>query len=183
MICGCFQMKIDPFYFRLRPSRRWISAFVCSHRIPRSGCFRISSIRRSSSAICSGVGSGSYPLSRMFDQTRCANSIRSERPSVASISAFKVFHGMVPSGTGGAFQPWKPSMNSSHRRWASSTRSSNFSFVALDRNFATDIWTNYSARDSRQGISNFSIGGGQSGQPVAPALVGSALRTPHSALA
>jgi len=117
----------------LMRKRACISAETCSHGIPRSGCFRSPSARRSSSAICSGVGSGSYSSSVMFCQTRCANSIRSERLRFASISNFNVFHWKFFLGSGGAFPSLKPPINSSQRRCASSIRSLNGSFLAFDK--------------------------------------------------
>jgi hypothetical protein len=122
-----------------QPKRFLSSVWTCSHGIPLCGLASKSARRRSSSAICSGVGSGSYPFSWMLAQTRCASSMRSARLSFESISAFKVFQAKMPFGIGGAFQSWKPSMNSSHRRCASSTRSSNGSFFALEKNFAKDM--------------------------------------------
>jgi hypothetical protein len=131
-------------HFRRCASRSFNSALICSHGIPRSGCFASSSARRSSSSICAGVGSGSYPSSWMLPQTRCASLMRSERLSFESISSFRVFQAKTPLGIGGIFQPWKPSMNSSHRQCASSTRSSNGSFFAAARNFANDMDSIYS---------------------------------------
>ncbi len=53
--------------------RSWSSACTVSHGIPRSGCSRNSSARRSSSAICSGVSSSSN-LSRSCSKTsRCSS--------------------------------------------------------------------------------------------------------------
>jgi len=129
-------------YFR--PCLAFISALICSHGIPACGFFCISSARRSSSAACSGVSSQSYPLSTMFVQTCCASSSRSSRLNRILISFCRVFHGNFPLGMGGAFQSWNPSMNSSQSRCASSTRSSNGSFLAATRNFHTDTVEFYS---------------------------------------
>ncbi len=126
-------------YFRRSANRFSISAKTSSMGLPRPGFFSASSARRSSSSICSGVSSGSYPFSTMLLQTCCASSRRSVRLNLASTSAFKVFHGIFHFGIAGAFQSWKPSMNSSQRRCASSTRSSNGSFFAAEKNFFTDM--------------------------------------------
>ncbi len=126
-------------YFRRSANRFSISAKTSSIGLPRPGFFSASSARRSSSSICSGVSSGSYPFSTMLLQTCCASSSRSARLNLASTSAFKVFHGNFPFGIGGAFQSWKPSMNSSQRRCASSSRSSNGSFFAAAKNVFTDM--------------------------------------------
>jgi hypothetical protein len=136
--------QLPSLHFRRCASRSFNSALICSHGIPHSGCFANSSARRSSSLICSGVGSGSYPFSWMLRQTRCASSIRSERLNSESILSFRVFQAKTPFGIGGAFQPWRPSMNSSQRRCANSTRSSNGSFFAAAKNFANDMDSIYS---------------------------------------
>ena len=128
----------------VQPYLAFISAWICSNGIPRPGFFSASSARRSSSAACSGVSSQSYPFSMMFVQTCWASSRRSRRLNLASISIFKVFQGNFPFGIGGAFQSWKPSMNSSQRRCASSTRSSNGSSFAAEKNFFTDMDSFYS---------------------------------------
>jgi len=54
-----------------------ISADTSSIGVPRPGCVRASSARRSSSAACSGVKSGSYPSSRRSSLSFRASSIRS----------------------------------------------------------------------------------------------------------
>jgi len=131
-------------YFQRSANRFSIFAKTSSIGLPRPGCFSASSARRSISSICSGVSSGSYPFSTMLVQTVCASSRRSARLNLASMSAFKVFQGDFPFGIGGAFQSWKPSMNSSQRRCASSTRSSNGSFFAAKKNFFTDMDSIYS---------------------------------------
>jgi len=140
---GCAPRESQLSAVHFQPYFCFISAWICSQGIPRSGCFDNSSARRSISSICSGVGSGSYPFSTMFSPTRCASSIRSSRLNFASISAFRVFQAKTPSGIGGAFQPWKPSMNSSQRRCESSTRSSNGSSFAAAKNFSKDMDSNY----------------------------------------
>jgi len=134
-----FALSAQARFFRRFAKRFSISAKTCSAGIPRPGFFNASSARRSSSSICSGEGSGSYPFSWMLPQTRCASSMRSARLNFASISSFKVFQAKTPLGMGGAFQSWKPSMNSSQRRCASSTRSSNGSLFAAEKNFAKDM--------------------------------------------
>ncbi len=150
-------------YFRRSANRFSILATTSSIGVPRPGFFSASSARRSSSSICSGVSSGSYPFSTMLLQTCCASSRRSARLNLASTSAFKVFQGNFPIGIGGDFQSWKPSMNSSQRRCASSTRSSNGSFFAAEKNFATDMDSIYSvdlpaqAGFSRRANSSFVI--------------------------
>jgi hypothetical protein len=126
-----------------QPKRFFISALTGSHRMPRSGCFIASSARRSSSAICSGVSSGSYPFSVIFCQTRWASLMRSPRLTSTSALFFKAFHGDAFFGRGGALYPWKPSMNSSARVWASSTRSSNVNFFAAANSLATLMDQNY----------------------------------------
>ena len=60
-----------------QPKRSRISALTCSKGIPRRGFFSNSARRRSSSAACSGVKSGSYPSSMRSSLSRCASSIRS----------------------------------------------------------------------------------------------------------
>jgi hypothetical protein len=150
-------------HFRRCESRSFNSALTRSHGIPRSGCFTNSSARRSISSICSGVGSGSYPFSWMLPQTRCASSMRSARLNFESISIFRVFQAKKPLGMGGAFQPWKPSVNSSQRQCASSTRSSNGSFFAAAKNFDNDMDSIYSIGTRVQapflacGISSFCL--------------------------
>ena len=140
--------------FRRCASRFFNSDLTCSQGTHCSGCFTASSARRSSSLTCSGDSSGSYPLSTMLLQTCCVSSKRSSRLNSASILAFSVFQAKTPSGIGGAFQSWKPSMNSSQRRCASSTRSSKGSFFAAERNFATDMKSIYWVRCHAQaGIS------------------------------
>ena len=149
--CAPHELQQHPFYFWRRAHRSSNSALTCSHGMQRSGCFNASSARRSSSAICSGVSSGSYPFSWMLPQTRCASSMRSARLNFASISFFSVFQANTPSGMGGAFQSLKPSMNSSQRRCASSTRSSNGSFFAAEKNLDKDISLIYCVRSLAQG--------------------------------
>src|SRR5256886_5018029 len=133
-----------------QPKRLLKSASTCSQGIPSWGFFSKSARRRSSSAACSAVRSGSYPFSMMFVQTCWASARRSRRPNFASISIFNVFHGNLPLGIGGAFQIWKQSMNSSQRRCDSSTRSSNGSFFAAEKNFFTVMDLFYSGSCSEQ---------------------------------
>jgi hypothetical protein len=139
-----FNERVYAEHARRSANRFSISAKTSSIGWPRPGCFSASSARRSSSSICSGVSSGSYPFSTMLLQTCCASSRRSVRLNLASISAFKVFQGNFPFGIGGAFQSWKPSINSSQSRCASSTRSSNGSFFAAAKIFFTDMDLFYS---------------------------------------
>jgi hypothetical protein len=134
----------------LARSRSSISANTWSTGVPRPGCLSASSARRSSSAACSGISSQSYPFSMIFVQTCCASSRRSSLLNFASISFFKVFHGNLPRGIGGAFQSWNPSMNSSQSRCASSTLSSSGSFFAAARNFFTDMVSFYSYKPPAQ---------------------------------
>ena len=142
----------NPAADHFQPYFSFISAWICSNGIPSWGFFSESAIRRSSSTACSGVISQSYPFSMIFDQTCCASSRRSARLNLASTSAFKVFHGNFPPGIGGAFQSWKPSMNSSQSRCASSTRSSNGSFFAAAKNFFTDMASKYFFAQPAQAI-------------------------------
>jgi len=137
---------------RFQPKRLRASSWTCSQRIPACGFLRSSSARRSSSAICSCVGSGSYPFSTMLLQTCCASSRRSARLNLASTLVFKVFQGNSPFGIGGAFQSWKPSINSSQRRCANSTRSSNERRFAADKDFATDMDSIYASKVPRQAV-------------------------------
>jgi hypothetical protein len=141
-----FEIGKSDITAHFRPKRLLSSALTCSHGIPSCGLASKSARRRASSAACSGVGSGSYPFSWMLLQTPCASSIRSLRLNFESISSFRVFHAKTPLGIGGAFQPWKPSMNSSQRLCASSTRSSNGSFFAAEKNFAKDMVSIYYMR-------------------------------------
>lgn len=60
-----------------QPKRLLRSASTCSHGTPARGFFSKSARRRSSSAACSGVKSGSYPSTRRSSLSFCANSIRS----------------------------------------------------------------------------------------------------------
>jgi len=60
-----------------QPKRCRISALTCSNGMPRRGFFSNSARRRSNSAACSGVKSGSYPSSRRSSFSFCASSIRS----------------------------------------------------------------------------------------------------------
>jgi hypothetical protein len=136
----------------LARNRSSISANTWSTGFPRPGFFKASSARRSNSAHWSGVSSQSYPSSTILLQTSCASLIRSARPNFASISDFKDFHEKAPFGTGGAFQSLKPSMNSSQRRYASSTRSSKGSFFTATRNFLTDIDSIYSIEPPAQAV-------------------------------
>ena len=64
----------DSAFHALRLLRRsWSSACTVSHGMPRSGCCRSSSARRSNSASCSGVGSASN-FSRSCSKTsRCSS--------------------------------------------------------------------------------------------------------------
>jgi hypothetical protein len=80
--------SLIPLRFRVRRSNDFESHFLASKRflistetsstgVPRPGCFKASSARRSSSAICSGVKSGSSPCSMRSSLSFCASSIRS----------------------------------------------------------------------------------------------------------
>ncbi|HET7625527.1 MAG TPA: hypothetical protein VFM25_09695 [Verrucomicrobiae bacterium] len=60
-----------------QPKRLLRSASTCSHGIPSYGFFSNSASRRSNSAVCSGVKSGSNPSSMRSSLSFCANSIRS----------------------------------------------------------------------------------------------------------
>lgn len=101
----CLRLDDDGHCFAR--SRCSISAKTSSAGIPRSGCLSASSARRSSSAICSGVSSGSYPCSEMSSQSSCASSMRSFNGR--AIAAFRIsvalMAGIYPGPTGrqGAF--------------------------------------------------------------------------------
>jgi hypothetical protein len=136
--------------FHFKPKRLRATSRICSKGIPELGSLRNSSARRSSSAACFTVDAGTYPASTMLLQTFCASSRRSARDRSASISVFKVFHEKLPFGIDGAFQSWKPSMNSSQSRCASSIRSENGSLLAAAKNFLTDISSMYSAESPAQ---------------------------------
>jgi hypothetical protein len=79
-----------------QPNRSLSSALTCSQGIPSCGLASKSARRRSSSAACSGVRSGSYPSSTMISQKSCASLILSSlgrafaasRISVALTSSF-----------------------------------------------------------------------------------------------
>ena len=60
-----------------QPKRLLRPASTCSQGIPSWGFFSKSARRRSSSAACSGVRSGSYPCPETFSQRSCANLMRS----------------------------------------------------------------------------------------------------------
>jgi hypothetical protein len=60
-----------------QPKRLLRPASTCSQGIPSWGFFSKSARRRSSSAACSGVKSGSYPSSTMISQKSCASLILS----------------------------------------------------------------------------------------------------------
>jgi len=68
--------EAEPHFFT--PYRANISARKVSHGMPRSGCARASAARRSSSAICSGVSSGSKS-SRSCSKTSYCSSNGSSR--------------------------------------------------------------------------------------------------------
>ena len=72
--CLWLKKRIEMHY---QPKRSRISALTCSKGIPRRGFFSNSARRRSNSAICSGVKSGSNPSLRRSSFNFCANSIRS----------------------------------------------------------------------------------------------------------
>ena len=66
--------KNDRALHALRLLRRsWSSACTVSHGMPRSGCCRSSSARRSNSASCSGVGSSSNFSRRCSKTSRCSS--------------------------------------------------------------------------------------------------------------
>jgi hypothetical protein len=71
-----FALKNDP-ETHFRPKRSLSSAFTCSQGMPSCGLASKSARRRSSSAICSGLKSGSNPSSIIISQKSCANLIRS----------------------------------------------------------------------------------------------------------
>jgi hypothetical protein len=60
-----------------QPKRLLSSALTCSQGIPSCGLASKSARRRSSSAACSGVRSGSHPSSMMISQKSCASLILS----------------------------------------------------------------------------------------------------------
>jgi hypothetical protein len=95
--CYCFfkfcfglSIKNDAESHSLARYRFSISAKTSSIGRQRSGWALASAARRSSSAICSGVKSGSIPSSRRLSVSRCANSIRS-----ASGSAFAALNNSI----------------------------------------------------------------------------------------
>jgi hypothetical protein len=87
--------KDDCAIHALRLFRRsWSSACTVSHEIPRSGCCRSSSARRSSSATWSGVSSSSKYSSRTFSATSyCSANGRRRICSMISVAfmALKLF--------------------------------------------------------------------------------------------
>jgi hypothetical protein len=72
--CWRFE-NAQPVHFQ--PNRLLRSALTCSQGIPACGLASKSARRRSSSAACSGVRSGSYPSSTMISQKSCASLILS----------------------------------------------------------------------------------------------------------
>jgi len=79
--------------------KRWLSsALTCSQGIPSCGLASKSARRRSSSAACSGVRSGSYPSSVIISQKSCASLIRSScgRAFAASRISDALMQGTLP---------------------------------------------------------------------------------------
>jgi hypothetical protein len=82
---ACFGSKNNP-EAHFRPKRSLSSALTCSQGMPSCGLASKSARRRSSSAFCWGVKSGSYPSSTMISQKSCASLIRSSGGSALAAS-------------------------------------------------------------------------------------------------
>ena len=77
-----------------QPKRLLRSASTCSQGIPSCGFFSKSARRRSSSAACSGVKSGSYPSSTTMSQKSCASLILSACGS--AFAALRISLALMP---------------------------------------------------------------------------------------
>jgi hypothetical protein len=85
--CGRFENEPETHF---QPKRLLSSALTCSQGIPSCGLASKSARRRSSSAACSGVRSGSYPSSAMISQKSCASLILSSRGRAFAASRISV---------------------------------------------------------------------------------------------